>query len=458
MAAPKTDQQLVLRRVYDDAGQLIREGRVPKDVQNSRQALLDYWAQADAAAAEADAAAAQAEVDRIAAMDQAPSNDVLAIPGLMAAVEQHAGLIETLDQRTQQLEAAQPDEVLRLASQIQLGAGAAQALEATAAAVQAQIQQTADQVQQRLDDLDGRTSDSLSKVADAITFARTQIESNSAQAVADARKQVAQLVTTTTARVADMRGPKGSQGSPGAAIAADAGPPSGPNATMASIGRGAVVGDLYLDGASDDKRVYRWTGDGWEPGFSLASTRLINAQASVLQVNKPAIIGAGGGGSSGPSGPRHEELSVRTLTLSAGGAAAPIWSSLNWAKDAKAKAITSVSLGVELSGSATGLGSGTYYTRIDLSLRGTEVEYSIAPELTLGGAAGAGSPFAEYLRDHLTVSAFQTPAAPPATTAPVLTISLGLDADPAGIASTPLLIRGWVLPAGEQGGLIWTAP
>ena len=188
----------------------------------------------------------------------------------------------------------------------------------------------------------------------------------------------------------------------------------------------------------------------------MATVQVRDVKIAAIQENKPAIVGAGGG--SGPSGPRHEELAVRTITLGASGGATPIWSSINWAKDRIAQPITSVSLGIEISGSVPVLGAGTYYTRIDLTLRGTDTQYTIAPELTAGGSTGAGSALAEYIRDHLTVTAFQTPAAPPTTSVPVLTVALGLDADPSGIAGTPLMIRGWALPAGEKGSLVWSAP
>jgi hypothetical protein len=314
-----------------------------------------------------------------------------------------------------------------------------------------------------LSDAEARISEAEAQVQAAQAI--TQASSEQVQSELDNhRLELRSLESELRETVSTLQGPQGEVGPIGLAgagttVAMELPTETDPSSwAMRWFGReGLVAGDGALVPTPTALRVFRYTGTSWVEGPAIEPKQeLINAKASILQQNKPAIVGAGGG--SGPSGPRHEELAVRTITLGASGGATPIWSSINWAKDRIAQPITSVSLGIEISGSVPVLGAGTYYTRIDLTLRGTDTQYTIAPELTAGGSTGAGSALAEYIRDHLTVTAFQTPAAPPTTSVPVLTVALGLDADPSGIAGTPLMIRGWALPAGEKGSLVWSAP
>jgi hypothetical protein len=319
---------MVTRRVFTDGGELIREGLAPKDLPNRRQDLLDWWAAEDARIAEEEALTAQAEVDRLAALEQEPSNDTMAIPGLMAAVEQHATLIEELDQRTAQIEAAQPEEIVRLAAQIQLGAGAAQALEATSMAVRSEIQTVADQAQQRLDELDQKTAESIGKVADVVEFSRQQIESTAASLLADTKRQTAATLTTLTARVADLRGPRGSVGAAGVSTVIGSGQPQGADALMALINRGAIVGDCYIDGSDNDRRAYRWDGQSWESGPAMATVQVRDVKISALDASTkqfPVVSAAAGGGGGGTGG---EPLLVNRAALSTG---VMIADSSNWA-------------------------------------------------------------------------------------------------------------------------------
>jgi hypothetical protein len=328
MATP-TDQQKIMRRVFTDSGELIREQLTDKNIPNTRQALLDHWAELDRVQAEADALAAQQQADALAAMDQAPgAGDVMALAGLQDAVSQHADLIAALDQRTAGLEAAVPDETLRLASQIQLAAGAAVAVEAAGLQVQQQVQTVADQAQARLSELDQRQAASVAQVADLVIGVRQQVDLIGSQAIADAKKAVAQLVTTTTARVADMKGPRGAVGAAGAATTVGAGVPQGPDAVMPLLGRGAVIGDIVIDGTDDSRRAYRWTGDSWEPGPAMVSlevrdVKIASMDASTKVTSLQTISGGGGGGGGG-----GEHLLVNRIGL---GGSTAIGDTSNWA-------------------------------------------------------------------------------------------------------------------------------
>jgi hypothetical protein len=337
--APKTDQQLIQRRVYNDAGVLLREGLVPLSIKNERQALLGFWAAQDEADAQAAAAEAEAEAQRLAALEQEPVNgEAMAIPGLMAAVEQQGALLAELDQRTSNLIAAQPEETLRLASQIQLAAGAAQAVEATAQQAQEELMAIAEAAQGRLEALESNQAESLGRVADVVEWTRAQTELTTAQVVADAKKQIAQLVTTTTARVADMRGPKGSQGNPGSCTTVGAGVPEGADALMPLIERGAIKGDVYIDGSDDNRRAYRWTGDGWEAGPSMATVMVRDVRVQALNTGNTVFAGGSGSGSGSGSSTGQDPLTTRTVA-GAATSSTQIADSLRWSIPLKLKGL-----------------------------------------------------------------------------------------------------------------------
>ena len=299
-------EQRVMRRVYTDSGELIREGLVDKNVANKRDALLDWWAEQDQLEAQAAADEAAAEAESLAALEQAPTDELMALPAIAATVDEHSSQLEMVQQQLGQLQSAQPDEVLRLASQIQLGAGAAAALEASAQQVEQRIGEVAAAAQERLSSLDQRQAESVGQIADLVIGARQQIELASAQAVADAKRQVASLVTTTTARVEALRGPRGLTGAAGAGIAVGVGVPKGPEATFDDLKRNAIVGDKFIDGSTNEKRMWRWDGKSWEgpgPRFSnppeIRDVKISSLDASTKVTSLQTISGGGGGGGGG---------------------------------------------------------------------------------------------------------------------------------------------------------------
>ena len=324
-------EQRVMRRVYTDSGELIREGLVDKNIKNERQSLLDWWAAEDAQTAEAEALAAQSELDRISSLEQAPQNEAMAIPGLVAAVDQHATLIEELNQRTAGLESAVPEETLRLASQIALAAGSAVAVEATARQVQEQIRTVGAEAQTRLDELDQRTAASVGQIVDLIVGSRQQLDLTSSQIVADTKRQVAALVTSTTARVEALRGPRGDKGAAGASTVIGAGVPQGPDAMMPLIGRGAVMGDCYIDGSDDARRAYRYDGKSWDlngPAMVSLQVRDVKISAMDASTKVTSLQVASGGGNSGLGGGGGESLLSRTVPS---GGSAMLSESARWA-------------------------------------------------------------------------------------------------------------------------------
>ena len=415
MANP-TDQQKIMRRVFTDSGELIREQLTDKNIPNTRQALLDHWAELDQVQGEADALAAQQQADELAAMDQAPgAGDVMALAGLHDAVSQHADLIAALDQRTAGLEAAVPDETLRLASQIQLAAGAAVAVEAAGLLVQQQIQTVADQAQTRLSELDQLQAASVAQVADLVVGARQQIELNGSQAVADAKKAVAQLVTTTTARVADMRGPRGAIGAAGAATTVGAGAPQGPDAVMPLLGRGAVIGDIVIDGTDDARRAYRWTGDSWEPGPAMVSlevrdVKISSLDASTKVTSLQTISGGGGGGGGG------ENLLANRIGV---GGSIAVADSSNWAGVSDVYSGQIVAELTALDGSLVGM---TYLVLIPFTWSTAGDQCTVYGEL--GGLTGLYDINVSVQRSTAVAPAVYTGAMPPGANRTVVFLSV----------------------------------
>jgi hypothetical protein len=302
----RNDEQLVMRRVYDANNVLIREGLVSKDVPNTRQALLEFWAAQDEADAQAEADAAAAEAQRLEALQQEPVNgEAMAIPGLMAAVEQQGALLAELDQRTSVLVAAQPDEVLRASLQLQLAAGAAQAVEATAQQAQGELKAIAEAAQERLDSLASDQAESLGRVADAVEWGRQQVERTSAQVEADAKRRVAQLVTTTTAQIADKRGPKGATGAPGTSFAIV---PDDPNKVSAEalanrFRRAPIIGDTAAQQVPEGLLLWVLMGESWEQSALVPADIRVESRPLAISDHStkvfPTMSTAAGGGSGG---------------------------------------------------------------------------------------------------------------------------------------------------------------
>jgi len=326
---------MVTRRVYDDAGRLLREQLTPKDVPNRREDLLAYWQAEDERIAAEEAAAAQAEADRLAAMAQEPANESMAIPALVsrvdeaeAALDQHADLIAQLGDTIDGLTAATPEEIIRVGVLLTGASAAALAVEGAAEKAIGEIQSVSDEARQSLDDLNARSVEHTRQVADLVTGARQQLQATQGQVVADSKKAVSQLITTATARIADLRGPRGAVGAAGASTVIGSGRPEGPSVMEALIGRGAVVGDCLIDGSDNDRRAYRWDGQSWEPGPAMATVQVRDVKISALDnstKNYPTVTASATGGGGGTGG---EPLLVNRATLNVN---QRIADSSNWA-------------------------------------------------------------------------------------------------------------------------------
>ena len=421
-------QQLIMRRVYDSANVLIREGLVPKDLANDKQTLLDYWAQEDLAKSEAEAIAAEEELNRISSMEDKPDNDAMAIPSMMEAIDQHASLIEALAQRTSVIESAQPEEVLRLASQVQLAANAAITVESAAIVAQEKINAVGDNAQSRLDELDSRTRESIGQIADLVVGSRQQVELASSQIIADTKKQIANLVNTTTARVEALRGPKGATGNPGISTVVGAGKPTDANTLMPLIGRGAIKGDVYIDAADDSRRAYRWTGSVFEAGPSFVSTEIRDVKISSLDnsTKVTSLQMISGGGSSGGGG--GENLLANRISV---GGSITIGDTSNWAGISDPRSgIASVDL-LAMDGANQGK---TYAVELPFTWDPSDDQFTAAPEL--GNLLGIYTVSLSVQRSAAIAPAVYTGALPPGAQRLVLFLSVSLVPGGGGDTST----------------------
>jgi len=293
---------MITRRVYDDAGQLLREGLVPADVPNERGALLGYWQ-------EADLAAARAEVE--AQMAGEPLDGLELLPSLQVAVEQLEGQLEAISGRLQTVEGQRilsPGDGVRLAEDLARAQLAPETIVGELEVAQAAIRGTAAEARVDLDQLRiyvVQATDELAKLkADTASALATAIAGQQSAAAQERVKALAMLAE----RAKDIRGPQGDPGAPGPGIGIVSGAPNGQEATIDAIGRPAIPGDLLIDGSDDMRPAYRFDGQTWEQGPSLATVLVRDVKISSLDASQkiyPTVASSavGGGGGSGLADP-----------------------------------------------------------------------------------------------------------------------------------------------------------
>ncbi|CAK6697951.1 hypothetical protein MNNICLKF_02349 [Synechococcus sp. CBW1107] len=111
------------------------------------------------------------------------------------------------------------------------------------------------------------------------------------------------------AAIADKVGPKGAVGSTGMAGAAttvvDRLPKGkGADFLFPYIGRNAVLGDIAIDGSTDMRYAWRWTGQSWERGPAMTSLQVRDVKISAMDASTKVTSSmvttrAGGSGSGG---------------------------------------------------------------------------------------------------------------------------------------------------------------
>jgi hypothetical protein len=197
---------------------------------------------------------------------------------------------------------ATPDEVLRGAAQIARVAGLASEIEAAATEAIAQVDGVAAGASERLAELDSQLASVVATAGQVVADCRAMVESNNAAMVAKTTAAISKRIAGLEVQAAQLRGPKGNTGNPGTCTTVGAGRPEGPGALEPLIGRGAIQGDVYIDGADDNRRAYRWTGQVWEPGPAMATVQVRDVKVSALDASVktfPTVSTAAGGGSGG---------------------------------------------------------------------------------------------------------------------------------------------------------------
>ena len=288
--------QLVMRRVYNAKNELIREGLVPKDIANTREALMAFWAEQDRQDAEAEAAAAQAAVEELQAPVVPDAAELVApLVNRLAAVE---GRLDVVDQ----LAIATPEQVLAGTMAISRAAGAAALVEAATATTLVQLDGAVKAADERLAGIEGTVGQTAAAVGELLADVRASAETAEAQRDAKLATAISKRITQLEVQAAQLRGPKGERGRIGQGLIAGAGkrPENRPD------GSDLATGVSWLDTKSEGFQLSYLAADGsWsQPARLVPAPKLINAQQNVLDMAprnniSQNIVRAGGGSGGG---------------------------------------------------------------------------------------------------------------------------------------------------------------
>lgn len=357
--------QLIKRRVFDDAGELIREGMVPKDVENSRPALMAFWTEEDAriAAKEAEEAAKAAVVER-----SGPSAEELVGPLVerLEALEARLGAVD-------QVVAATPDEVLAGTLAIQRAAGAASLVNAAGELTIAKVEDVASKADARLGEIEGQVLQSADAVGNLLADAKLRLGETSAEMLAKTASAISKRIAGLEVQAAQLRGPKGNQGRIGQGLIAGAGkrPEKRPD------GSEWALGDSYLNVKPEGYQLEYLSADGWSrPVRMVPEPKLINASVTHVDQSPKTTLVLGAAGSSKNSGGGSDRLTTRTI---ANGASTTVADSSNWS--AGGTTINSCIVHMRIS---TGTGSAFLSAAINIDPDGSVelTEYSLLGSLT----------------------------------------------------------------------------
>lgn len=324
----------VWRRTYTDAGDGLRSGWADPSIPNDRSTLLHWWASEDERLAEE----AAAEAESLAAMDQEPATGAMALAAVGTAVESaqqelteiRAALTELRD-TVAELTLASPEEVLRGTQLLSNVSGLASELDARQRDLLAGIDGRIADLDARVADLAEQQRASIAEVGQAVADARQMAERSTATVAADAKRSLATLISTTGGLLSEMRGPRGDVGAAGTSTVVGAGVPQDASALEKLIGRGAILGDVFIDGSDDFRRAYRWTGQEWEPGPQMVSLITRDVKVSALDASTkvfPTVSTAAGGGGGGSFAADPIYVSSTSVTPNA---VIPIADSSRWA-------------------------------------------------------------------------------------------------------------------------------
>ena len=192
------DSQKIMRRVYDSENNLLREGLVSKDIKNTRDALLAYWEQEDAAIAEKEALAAEAALQEASTPKEPDALE------LVAAVEGRVAGVESLVGELQALKLASTEEVLRGTQQIARGAGMAAEVEAVGLLSISKLEQTKESAIQLFNKLEGSVKGIQVMVNDFIVESRESLNRTNAEMVQKTTSAIQESARMNSLRLAGL--------------------------------------------------------------------------------------------------------------------------------------------------------------------------------------------------------------------------------------------------------------
>lgn len=361
----KKDQQRIKRRVFNDAGELIREGLVPTSVENSRPALMEYWGKEDALLAEAEAAAA---AEAVVVEESGPSAEELVGPLVerLEALEARLGAVD-------QVVAATPDEVLAGTMAIQRAASAASLINAAGEVTVARVEAVAAEADNRLAAIEGQVLQSADAVGNLLSDAKLRLGETSAEMLAKTTSAISKRIAGLEVAASQLRGPKGARGRIGQGMIAGAGkrPKNRPDNSEWALG------DSFLNTAVEGFTLEYLSADGWSrPIRMVPAPRLHSAQITHVDQAPKATVVLGSSGKAGNAGGGSDRLATRTI---ANGALTTVADSSNWS--AGGTTINSCIIHMRIS---TGTGSAFLSAAINVDPDGKVelTEYSLLGSLT----------------------------------------------------------------------------
>jgi hypothetical protein len=296
--------QLVLRRVFTDKGELIREDLAPKDIPNTRKDLMAWWEAEDKRKAAEEAAAAEAEAARLAAPPEPTAEDrIFALSDRLEALQSELIVMRERLKVVDQLELASPESIAACAMAAAMAAGSAEATITAGKKAREDIQGVADAATERLDSLEGQLGEASKALGQLLADVRSDFDRNEAQRTATMLSWISKRVAGFEIQVAAMRGPRGMQGPAGSGTCYGKGEPPEKHPT----GRDWFVGEGYINYKRvDTLPLYvRLASGGWDtPVPTKQGDRLINATSNVLDMaprstNIITTVKSGGSGGSG---------------------------------------------------------------------------------------------------------------------------------------------------------------
>jgi hypothetical protein len=312
------DSQKIMRRVYDDKGNLLREGLVGKDIKNTRDALLAYWEQEDAAIAAEEAEEAEASLQGASTPEEPDALELVgAMEGRVAGVESLVGELQALKQ-------ASPEAVLRGTQQIARVAGMAAEVEAVGLLSISKLEQAKNSALELFNKLEGSVKGIQVLVNDFIVESRESLNRTNAEMVQKTTSAIQKRITKFELDVAKLRGPTGARGRIGQGLIAGAGkrPENRPDGSQWALG------DSYLNVKPEGYQLEYLSADGWsKPVRMVPEPKLINASVTHVDQAPKATVVLGASGSSGNSGGGSDRLTTRTIS---NGVPTTVADSSNW--------------------------------------------------------------------------------------------------------------------------------